>query len=659
MADKITIEIELDNKKALKGVKTFKKLSKKEAMDAGEGIGREISSGIRRAVSGVGATLIAALGLRKIIDLNREFGKSLAEINTIAGDLGKTQAELRNQLILTSTQFGTSASEQARSFYQIISAGITDASAANEVLIQSNKLAIGGLTSIEGAVDLLTSTINAFGKDTLSAERAADILFGTVRLGKTRIDELQGSLGLILPTAKALKIDIEDVTGAIAQLTTKGISTSEAITQINAVFTALLKNQEAAKKLGPDVAKAFTLQALQAKGLAVFLRDLNVATQGSEETLTKLLGRAEGAKAILALAGDNFEGLADKVNQLKNSTGAADAAFNIMTQTLDFRLNQVTSKFSGIVLTLSGDTGTLSKALDVLNGELDDVLNGLNIFGGIDLLIGAALTRLVIKLKETQIQFINFRDSIPLIGTVTKAVSELTGNTVEKLKREIQELEQSIINVGNFKPAEAAAEGFKELATVATETKKTIVKVSKDIGAAVATNIVASVSQGLQAVGAALAGGANGFDNFGKVVLGILGDFAIRIGSLLISIGLGIGALSVYLATFNPIGVLAAGAALVVLGGLLKGLSGGITAAPVGGGGITAPAAGGGIQIDPTGGTDLTSIEEELEDAGPRTEVNLIIQGNVLDRRETGLEIAEVLKEVFQTNDISVGGLTA
>jgi len=46
MADKFIIEIELDDKKAIKSVKQFKGKAKKAAFDAGDGIGREITSGI-------------------------------------------------------------------------------------------------------------------------------------------------------------------------------------------------------------------------------------------------------------------------------------------------------------------------------------------------------------------------------------------------------------------------------------------------------------------------------------------------------------------------------------------------------------------------------------------------------------------------------------
>jgi len=602
-------------------------------------------------VSGFGAGLIAALGIKKIIDLNREFSKSLAEINTIAGDLGKTQKELRNQLIDTSAQFGTSARDQARSFYQIISAGITDATTANEVLIASNKLAVGGLTTIEGAVDLLTSAVNAFGKENLSAERASDILFATVKLGKTKVEELQSSMGLILPTASALGIEFEDVAAAIAQITLKGVSTAEAVTQLSAVFTAVLKKQETAKKLGPQVAAAFKLQALQAKGLTKFLKDLTIATGGSSEVLTKLLGRAEGTKAILSLASDGFEGLADKVLQLKNSAGAADAAFQIMANTLDTRLNRAGAIFSGIILKIGDDTGSLNNVLDELNEQLSDVLTGLTRFGGIDGLIGASVTNMLISFKRLQLQ-IGELLALPVIGSAFFESAQGGAGALKILRFEIAQLEQSIVNVGM-----STADLFPEedpqnnpLVRLQKDIVKTadVVKTQVDsISRAINSGLVKGISQAAQAMGAALSGAGEGFSNLHLVVLGIMGDMAIQIGTVLIGIGVGMTAIEASIVGLTGGPALFAGVALVALGGLLKSLSGGATAAPVGGGGVTAPG-GGGAQIE-------TPTPEELEDQGPKTEVTVIVQGNILDRRETGLELAEVLRETFQSNDIQVG----
>lgn len=80
-----------------------------------------------------------------------------------------------------------------------------------------------------------------------------------------------------------------------------------------------------------------------------------------------------------------------------------------------------------------------------------------------------------------------------------------------------------------------------------------------------------------------------------------------------------------------------------------------------GGGGSSAfsPATGGGSAGIGVG--DLSPIveapkPEDTEPQTPKTEINLTIQGNVLDRRETGLAIAEILEEQFADQGLSVRG---
>ena len=71
-----------------------------------------------------------------------EFESALTEVKTILPDVAGGTDKLEKSLVNASSQFGTSAAAQAKSFYQIVSAGISDATQANEVLIASNKLAI-------------------------------------------------------------------------------------------------------------------------------------------------------------------------------------------------------------------------------------------------------------------------------------------------------------------------------------------------------------------------------------------------------------------------------------------------------------------------------------------------------------------------------------
>ena len=163
----------------------------------------------------------------------------------------------------------------------------------------------------------------------------------------------------------------------------------------------------------------------------------------------------------------------------------------------------------------------------------------------------------------------------------------------------------------------------------------------------VQAGIVNGLTNAFAGLGKALVKGQNGFEAMGKAVLAALGSMAIQIGTMLVAVGLGFSALGPVMPIFGLSGAaaVAAGLGLIVLGGALSAMGeGGETAAG------TASAGGG---VSGNGGTaNLGGAADgsQLEDVKPGTQIAVNIQGNVMDRRQTGLEIVEIIKEQFDTN---------
>ena len=158
--------------------------------------------------------------------------------------------------------------------------------------------------------------------------------------------------------------------------------------------------------------------------------------------------------------------------------------------------------------------------------------------------------------------------------------------------------------------------------------------------------IVNGLTTAFAALGGALAKSQNAFEAFSKAIIGALGGLAIQIGSMLVAVGFGFAAAGAILPAWAVAGAgtIAAGLALIALGGALQALGAG------GGGGEAAGAGGGGGGGGGLGGNPaLTTPTEEKK---PETNIVVNILGNVLDRRQTGLEIAEVIQETFGSNGI-------
>lgn len=373
----VYVQLTVDEKKALASItkftksmeqstkkieSRFDKLSGKFDSFVGNLSAKAVSSAIgffTRAVSQAASSAI-------------DFEKAVAEVNTLLPKSSKLTSQLKKDLVALSGEFGVDKAEQARAYYQIISSGAAEGQAAIELLTQANTLASAGLADLGDSVNVITDIINIYGAENITAQEAADALFQTVKLGKTTIQELSTNIGAVLPAASRLGIGLKDVGAALATLTTQGLSTSQRVTQLNALFTALFKKGgDAAKKFGQKVGDAFSLKALREKGLQQFLIDLAEATGNNEEVLVSLLGRTEAAQAVFGLTGKAADSLAQKMKGMADSIGAADEAAKENNDTFSKQWQKTTTNISNIIgVILAPKIKTITENLKIFNDSL-------------------------------------------------------------------------------------------------------------------------------------------------------------------------------------------------------------------------------------------------------------------------------------------------
>lgn len=157
----------------------------------------------------------------------------------------------------------------------------------------------------------------------------------------------------------------------------------------------------------------------------------------------------------------------------------------------------------------------------------------------------------------------------------------------------------------------------------------------QQMGKAAIQGLGQAAGSAFAAFGKAIAQGENALQAFLNSLLASMGQMAIQLGTQFILQGIAY----TYAGMPNGPSLIAAGAGLAAFGGILSGLGGGAGESAGGAGGGVG---GGGLEASPTSSFD----EQEIVDQGPRIAVN--IQGNVLDRKETGLEIVEIINEAFE-----------
>lgn len=304
------------------------------------------------AVKSFAGAAAGAFAFGTLINEARGFNKALAEVSTLlpsVGDdmdvIGKKSRELANQ-------YGSSAQAQVKAYYQIISAGASDAAEATELLDAANKLAVGGVTDIQTAADGLTSILNSYGMQARDATSVSDSLFVAMKAGKTTIGELAASIGKVSPLAAQTGVSLDELNAAIAALTKGGITTRESVTGLRAILAAVAKPTSEASKMAKQLGLDFSAAALQSEGFAGFLQNVVDKTGGSTEALSQLFGGVEALIPVMALAGQAGADFETILQQMAEKSGATAEAFDKVAASLDFRFSAALSKLMDIGLAL-------------------------------------------------------------------------------------------------------------------------------------------------------------------------------------------------------------------------------------------------------------------------------------------------------------------
>lgn len=184
--------------------------------------------------------------------------------------------------------------------------------------------------------------------------------------------------------------------------------------------------------------------------------------------------------------------------------------------------------------------------------------------------------------------------------------------------------------------------GFMAVTETAAQAKASIIAFGKESRQALINGFASGATSAFSAFGSALAKGENAISAFGKALLAGLANMVTQLGQMFILKGIAY--------SFDPLmggpavggPLIAAGAALATFGGVLSAIGGG------GGSGVSGASLGSDI-----GGTGTTAgFATSQERVEPQTAVNVTIQGSVFDSDETGLRIANILKENSINNNV-------
>ena len=333
---------------AILGSATYKLVTDNSRLNRGltdaEKSSRESSKRIAGNFKKMGAGMLvagAAMGfaLFKVSKGALELEKQFAEVRTLLPKVGdEAFGALQKDVIALSNELGMAAEDVIPALYQAISAGVPTENVI-DFLRTSGKAAIGGVTDLTTAVDGISSVINAYADSNFTAANASDLMFTAVRLGKTTFDELSRSLFNAVPVAASLGVGFDQITASLAAMTAQGVPTKIATTGLRQLFVEMSKDgMELADVIQNRFGKSLSGLMDEGRDFTVIMNEI-AASMPSDE-FRNMFSSVEAMNAAMLLVGPGGKLVAAALEEMRNSAGATEKAFQIIADTAGFKLSK-------------------------------------------------------------------------------------------------------------------------------------------------------------------------------------------------------------------------------------------------------------------------------------------------------------------------------
>ena len=349
MAEKFKAQLEIELVDRLsKEVDKLAANNKKQA-NTTEKTWKKAGRGIEGAFKKVGAAITAYVsfaaikaGLQRSLDEAIKFQKGMAEVSTLTNMSAKeVQDQFGDIARQTQIAFGKDSQDVIKALYDGFSAGVpTTQKAAKEYLKAVGQLAVGGVTDMQAAGDAITTVTNAFKDSGITFEQASNAMFGAVRAGKTTVTELSSSIGQLATIASQGGLSIEEMFGSVAALTSVGVKTPQAMTQIRGAVKSMIAPSKSAAKafesIGIKDIGNFMQQYKDNKFLNTIIEldtRLKKKTKTSADynkALKEMFPEIEGMSGVMSLAANNSEKFRESIKMAARDGGQASEAFKKM-----------------------------------------------------------------------------------------------------------------------------------------------------------------------------------------------------------------------------------------------------------------------------------------------------------------------------------------
>ncbi len=305
-----------------------------------------------------------------------DFQAQLSLIRTIDGG-GSSADQIADRVRRLSDNYNIDLMDAVRANYQATSNQIGETTAETERFLEvAARFSKATGSSFADSVDLLSGAIKSYGLSVADSERVASILFKTIDLGRISASEFANSFGRLGPLAADTGLSMEEMAAALAAISVRGSNTSESLTMLRSITTALLKPSEAMKEALADMGFESGDTALRTLGLAETLRQLDHWTGGSSAKMAALFQNVRGLSGAASLTSDDLQSFKASLIEIQAAGSALEkqkyfTAVDNDGERVRKELRKISNSFvdlGGVVLDVADDALKLVGGADAIIG---------------------------------------------------------------------------------------------------------------------------------------------------------------------------------------------------------------------------------------------------------------------------------------------------
>lgn len=340
---------------------------------------QKVESGLTKVGAAVGAVSLAigVAAVKAFMDFDASMSAVQSNTSASAAEMDK----LRAAALEAGARTVYSATESADAINELAKAGMSTTDILNGGLNGALDLAAAGQMGVADAAELTASALNEFGLTGDKASHVADLLAAGANTAQGSVSDMGEALNMVGTNASQLGMSIEDTTGALTMLASKGITGSEAGTQLRSALIGLTSASGPAKKEMDSLGISMYDNQGQFVGLANFAGQLQTAmSKLTPEQRANSMGILFSNAAMTTgnvLYQEGADGV-KKFTQQVNQSGFAQEQAAALTNNLKGDIEQFTGSIETSLIKIgSGANGPLRNFVQGLTnivtafGDLD------------------------------------------------------------------------------------------------------------------------------------------------------------------------------------------------------------------------------------------------------------------------------------------------